>query len=47
MLNDKHKQILYFDYKANCKDLTKMCDLLDLFAGINAELVRLADEKKE
>jgi hypothetical protein len=38
---------LYFEYKEKSKFLQKMCDLLDIFAGVNREIVRRDDDKKK
>lgn len=43
MLVDSHKAQLYFDYKESTRQLVKICDLLDLFGGVNAQLVKSED----
>lgn len=36
MMIDEHKPLLYFEYKESTRQLAKLCDLLDLFGGVNA-----------
>ena len=47
MMIEKHKVLLYFEYKEFSKQLAKFCDLIEIFSQVNSELLKQDEIKKK